>query len=403
MKKLKQITVHQIYDRFLTTTEAAEFLSLSPATLNTYRSRDEGPRYHRIDDRTIRYPFSAIIEYAGKEVCTGRDSTSVHKQCFISLLLNNTRLKNEVQTILNNEAIRAVTFEASKTVKASCEKRIEKLNWALDKLTLNFELPKKLGRQFELKLSKKEEEYLAVYQPKRIAYYQSMYRIKLSRKSEIAITLLYSNTESCFNYRFQVQITPSQFNKKRTATLCKMFRYFFGQEYKAALLNAWVSRFDICFDLPSANNALTIFRLSGTNKRLLVQTGAGNNTVYKVEGSRRRNRCKSYTKNGGTRVEFEFYPKSKTLKLEGLLEYEAPFKRFELYDPRFLLVKGLHPHTINAIDVLGLSGAIKTINDPKERRILKKALKDHRLVTSPQQFQQIARRKIRRFLKCLVL
>lgn len=31
--------------------------------------------------RAICYPLSAIIEYAGKEVCTGRDSTSVHKQC----------------------------------------------------------------------------------------------------------------------------------------------------------------------------------------------------------------------------------------------------------------------------------------------------------------------------------
>ena len=40
---------------FLTTQQAAEFLSLKPTTLNQWRWSGKGPKYVRIGERTIRY------------------------------------------------------------------------------------------------------------------------------------------------------------------------------------------------------------------------------------------------------------------------------------------------------------------------------------------------------------
>jgi hypothetical protein len=125
--------------------------------------------------------------------------------------------------------------------------------------------------------------------------------------------------------------------------------------------------------------------------------------VYRAEGGRRDNRCKPDKKNDGTRIEFEFYPGSKKLKLNSLLDHEPPFDRFEIYDPKLLLTKGVHPFAIHAINMRGVKDAIRTISDPKERRILNKALKQHQIITDPAQFQRIALRLIHRFLKRVVL
>jgi hypothetical protein len=270
-------------------------------------------------------------------------------------------------------------------------------------LTLNFELTERQGKQLAQKLCAKENVGVVDLLPRKTSYYQNSYRVKLYCNKGAEFMLHYSDTERAFNYRIQVQLNPSHFNKKQATRLCKVFKSLLGDEYKKVLMDAWVSRFDICFDLPDISNDLVIFRFKGTKKRHLVCSNKSHNTVYKVEGGRRANRCKSYEKNGGTRIEFEFYPGSKTLKLNSLLDYEPPFDRFEIYDPKLLLTKCVHPFAIHAINMKGVKDAIRTISDPKERRILNKALKQHQIMTDPAQFQRIALRLIRRFLKRVVL
>ena len=164
------------------------------------------------------------------------------------------------------------------------------------------------------------------------------------------------------------------------------------------LFSAWISRIDICFDLPRLSQDVVVFRFKSTRKRLVVRTEGKESTDYKVEGSRRRNRLKSYQKGEQTRFEFEFYPGSKQLKLGDVLDYEFPFKRFELYDPQFLLELGIHPYTIHVIDMLGINKALKVLNCAKERRVLKRALKKYLLCSDAQQFQKISRKKIKTFM-----
>lgn len=50
-------------DRMLTTKQAAEFLGISLKTLEKMRALDEGPHYHRLGRRTIRYTLSDLIAY----------------------------------------------------------------------------------------------------------------------------------------------------------------------------------------------------------------------------------------------------------------------------------------------------------------------------------------------------
>ncbi|QGY40913.1 helix-turn-helix domain-containing protein [Pseudodesulfovibrio cashew] len=47
---------------YLTTHEAAEFLSLSPQTLELWRHNSEGPRYVKLG-RAVRYAVADLIEY----------------------------------------------------------------------------------------------------------------------------------------------------------------------------------------------------------------------------------------------------------------------------------------------------------------------------------------------------
>lgn len=89
--------------------------------------------------------------------------------------------------------------------------------------------------------------------------------------------------------------------------------------------------------------------------------------------------------------------------MNSLLDYEPPFDRFEFYDPRLLLTKGVHPFAIHAINMKGVNDAIRAISDPKERSTLNKALKQHQIITDPAQFQRIALRLIHRFLKRVAL
>ena len=55
-------------DNLLTENQASEVLGLAPQTLSNWRSAGKGPRYVRIGVRTIRYPKSALEEFAQNEL-----------------------------------------------------------------------------------------------------------------------------------------------------------------------------------------------------------------------------------------------------------------------------------------------------------------------------------------------
>jgi predicted DNA-binding transcriptional regulator AlpA len=55
-------------DELLTENQASEILGLAPQTLSNWRSAGKGPRFVRIGTRTIRYPKSALEEFAQDEL-----------------------------------------------------------------------------------------------------------------------------------------------------------------------------------------------------------------------------------------------------------------------------------------------------------------------------------------------
>jgi predicted DNA-binding transcriptional regulator AlpA len=55
-------------DELLTENQASEVLGTAPHTLSNWRSAGKGPRYVRIGTRTIRYPKSALEEFAQHEL-----------------------------------------------------------------------------------------------------------------------------------------------------------------------------------------------------------------------------------------------------------------------------------------------------------------------------------------------
>jgi hypothetical protein len=55
-------------DELLTAAEAGEILGISPATLANWRWAGKGPHYVRINQRTIRYPKSALADFAQTEL-----------------------------------------------------------------------------------------------------------------------------------------------------------------------------------------------------------------------------------------------------------------------------------------------------------------------------------------------
>ena len=57
-------------ERFLSTDGAAEFLSVSPRTLATWRYRGGGPKFARLSSRCVRYRLSDLVEFAEARVRT---------------------------------------------------------------------------------------------------------------------------------------------------------------------------------------------------------------------------------------------------------------------------------------------------------------------------------------------
>jgi hypothetical protein len=55
-------------DNLLTETQASEVLGIAPQTLSNWRSTGKGPHFVRIGTRTIRYPKSALEEFAQNEL-----------------------------------------------------------------------------------------------------------------------------------------------------------------------------------------------------------------------------------------------------------------------------------------------------------------------------------------------
>jgi hypothetical protein len=64
--------VTEVVPRFYSNDEAADFLRLSPRTLEKYRVRGGGPPFRKLGRRVV-YAHSDLEEWAGRRVC---DSTS---------------------------------------------------------------------------------------------------------------------------------------------------------------------------------------------------------------------------------------------------------------------------------------------------------------------------------------
>ena len=398
----------QLVERFLTVHEAAGILSLATSTLNTYRTKDLGPRYITLANRTIRYPLSEVLDYAYKSVATTEASTSVINNCFLSLLLDSTKLQSEVRNLLNQvDGIEHVLKGLSAANAFKNDK--PKLKFGFDKLTLNFELEAKEGVQLHEKLVKKLSSG-KVSEERGNKFHKFVYRVFTNMSQEIGITVLFNDTERAFNYKVQLQITPSQFNKRRSKTLIKMLRYLLGTGYRKLLLAACVSRFDVCIDGKGEFVDALIFTKKGARKRTITRSAKKDKPIYIREGAKRSN-ClvKSYYKDKEdiTRVEFEFFPKTKKTKahpkpklykLRDIYDYEMKFSRFELYDPSFMLDKGIHPHTIYAIGELGLTKAISKLKDDTERRYLRKVLKEHLICCDSDYFIKSGHKKMKPFL-----
>jgi len=55
---------------FLTTAQAADFLQLSPKTLEGYRLKGGGPKYLRLGHRTVRYCKEDLRAWAQEQGCS---------------------------------------------------------------------------------------------------------------------------------------------------------------------------------------------------------------------------------------------------------------------------------------------------------------------------------------------
>lgn len=59
------VTVEEVPDRYLLTTDqAAEYLSISPVTLRTWRCRGGGPAFVKISARSVRYRIADLQAWA---------------------------------------------------------------------------------------------------------------------------------------------------------------------------------------------------------------------------------------------------------------------------------------------------------------------------------------------------
>lgn len=59
-------------DRLYTTEEAAEFLQISPATLNAMRFYKRGVPFVRVGEKTVRYRKRDLIEYINNNLVKSR-------------------------------------------------------------------------------------------------------------------------------------------------------------------------------------------------------------------------------------------------------------------------------------------------------------------------------------------
>jgi hypothetical protein len=50
-------------DRFLKTSQAAQYLNLTAETMKSYRKSGDGPRFHRVNDRLVLYRLSDLVSY----------------------------------------------------------------------------------------------------------------------------------------------------------------------------------------------------------------------------------------------------------------------------------------------------------------------------------------------------
>lgn len=382
-------------DRLLRVDEAARLLGLTKATLDTYRSKGKGPQFVKVGGRSIRYSLHDILEYVHQNTL---GSTSVQNKDSIHALLDQPLIRNQIHAIFNKQTTQDFIERNSNIKNYTSEDGINHLPWAFDKLILNFQVTEKQIEHLELKLEEKKELGLVLPQDCD-SRHRNVYRVKLNRKKDTAFTVLFNDPDKVIKHGVQIQLNPSHFNKKNGKLLNKVLKALFGSSYVKTLLRAYISRIDICFDLHGVSCDAVIYRFKGTRKRHMVKTIKKGDTVYTAEGSRRRNRCKKYKKreNECTRIEFEFYPKSKVIQFKDILSYEMPFKRFEVYSPDFLLCDSIHPHTIHAIEALGITGAINSLNCPDERKELKKVLKEHLLVRGSEQFQVKAMKEISKF------
>ncbi|MCL1067457.1 helix-turn-helix domain-containing protein [Shewanella olleyana] len=394
-----QELVNFIADEIMTAEEASKLLRLSKGTLKKYRHKGIGPRYLKLEG-AVRYKLSDIIQYVHSST---EGTTSVQNKAFLGILGTNVKLLHYIKNaIVKSETFKLVTPNSALLKQYLDKSNIDNIKWSFDNLTLNFELSEELGVEYQKVVEALVNSGLVKVESssKQYSFRHRIYSSESNLKEgKCGIALLHNDLTKGHDFSFQIRLNPSQFDtKKKRAKLKSTLSLLFGNKLSETLGRAFVSRFDICFDLPKFNHDLVIYRFKSTRKRMVIRAEGKSNTNYICEGSRRRNRVKSYRKGDGTRIEFEFYPGSKKLSLNDLLDYEMPFKRFELYAPDFLLEDEIHPYTIHAINTLGINKAISNLDCKKEARILRKVLKKHLLVTDPEQMTLIARKRIKKFI-----
>lgn len=393
----------QLVERLLTTKDASSILGLAPSTLDTYRNKGNGPDYIKLNDRAIRYALSSVLDYAYQSAVTTEASTSVINNSFLSVFLDNPKLQDEVRLILNKiDDIKTILNGLS--ASDSFKNNMSKLKFGFDKLTLNFELTPEKGEALQTALIKKLPTDL-VKEERRNKIYKYVYRVFVNKAQETGITVLFNDTERAFSYSVQIQITPSKFdNKKKCKTLKKMLTHLLGTGYKQLLLNAYVSRFDICIDGEGDYVDSLIFNRKGARKRTITRSAKRNKPIYIKIGAKRSGYIiKIYYKDkeGITRIEFEFFPKPKSTKLKDVFTYDMKFSRFELYSPSFLFNSGIHPFTIYAIGELGIKKALGKLEDKQEQRYMKKVLKEHTICTDSEFLVASSHKKMKPFLGVL--
>ena len=395
--------VNSISDKLMTAEEASMLLCLSKGTLKKYRHKGIGPIFLKVEG-AVRYRISDVIQYIHSSTV---GTTSVQHKAFLGILGTNKKLLNSIKEVITKaEKYKEITPNSTLLNQYLDKDNIERLKWSFDNLTLNFDVDEEIGIEYEKIVEGLVNSCLVKVESdsKHYSFRNRLYSSESDcRRGKRGIAILHNDLTKGFNYSFQLRLNPEHFNtKKKVKKLNMLLGNLFGDGFKEILKGAWVKRFDICFDMPNFNHDHIIFRFKSTRKRTVVRTEGKEHTDYISEGSRRRKRAKSYRKNRSTRIEFEFYPDSKKVQFNDILDDEMPFKRFELYSPDLLLEQGVHPYTIHALNTLGIKKTVSSLTCKKDKRLLRKALKKHLLMTEPEQFSAIARKRIKKFTNRLL-